>query len=129
MTHWKELLSDFSSINEEKIDSVPYQFLHRSASACYQNQGQAVVIYQLFYDNDTKEKLQDYIDKLSDAVRAIRPSENLKYYVWQMKAKGNFDEAEAITPALLGPVTFQLMKKKVMYRFPNAQGKFSALPQ
>ena len=37
-------------LNDERIKELPYQFLHRTASACFRCE-KPILVYQLFYDN------------------------------------------------------------------------------
>jgi len=58
LEYWKSLISNFSDCEDLGItSSLPYQFLHRTASACYRNEGYAAVIYQLFYDRENRDKM------------------------------------------------------------------------
>ena len=65
---WYEYIKPYTNFYDEDIDflekEVVYQFLHRTASACYgcNNTGKIpVVIYQLFYDiNDEKNKKHQF---------------------------------------------------------------------
>lgn len=52
----------------KRIDGVPYQFLHRVASACCgttsNKDPRPGVVYQLFYDNETEEAMKKFTDNL-----------------------------------------------------------------
>jgi hypothetical protein len=68
-------------------DAMAYQFLHRTASACCEAT-QAVVVYQIFYDNETpRPALEAYKKRLADYVRMINPNENLTFYRWEIDIK------------------------------------------
>lgn len=50
----------------EKDNDFPYQFLHRSASACFNaDSKKKVLLYQLFYDDKTKDSLASFESNLS----------------------------------------------------------------
>jgi len=89
LNHWIKMIKPFllSQLKVEEIGTLPYQFLHRTASACYENNGTAYVIYQLFYDDETKSKMEKYVSKITDAVKLIQPSEKLKFYIGRIKVR------------------------------------------
>ena len=59
-----------------KIGRVPYQLLHRIASA-YAGRGdlKAAVIYQLFYDEKTEKHLDKFVRMLKDGLALLSPKE------------------------------------------------------
>lgn len=64
LTTWYDYIKRYSSYNQSDVHQIEhevvYQFLHRTASACYkcdENGLQPVLVYQLFYnENDEKSK-------------------------------------------------------------------------
>jgi len=67
------------------------------------------VVYQVFYDDDTKKYVDDYIEELKRYVRMINPNEGLKYLVWKVKVKQLIDDKEKHP--------FELMKSQEIYKF------------
>jgi hypothetical protein len=51
-------INDFnnSSIEKNSIMQIPYQLIHRTASACSLRKENTYVIYQLFIENENKYK-------------------------------------------------------------------------
>lgn len=74
------------AIDIEKIKSVPYQLLHRVASA-YAGKGnkRAVVVYQLFYDSTTESKIENFVDELKSGLEILSPRD-LHFLVVKTKA-------------------------------------------
>ncbi len=109
LNNWKDFISKYSSglINERS--KISYQFLHRTASACYENPKEAYVIYQLFWDISTKKRVNDFIDELKEYKEIIKPNENLKYLIHKVEVKhiGRSDKENI----------FQDIKFKTIYEF------------
>lgn len=82
--YWTSLIEKFSNGDLTNIDEIDYQFYHRTASAC-KDAKSAVVIYQLFYNNKTKDDLDLYKNKLKEYVKIINPNESLLFYIWEVK--------------------------------------------
>jgi hypothetical protein len=89
------------------VDDIEYQFLHRTASACFETKGQATVIYQLFYNERTKDNLSTYKDGLANYVRLLDPKDNLKFYIWEIE----------VTNILPTTSPFEIMQKEAVYTF------------
>lgn len=107
--YWKGLIKKFSDdLSEEKIGEINYQFFHRTASACH-NTKNACVVYQVFYDEDTKKDMEAYIEELKSYVGLINPKEVLEYWVWKVKTQQIIKDKEE-SP-------FQYMKSKEAYKF------------
>jgi len=87
LDYWIDKITPFvvNQIDKNKIGTIPYQFLHRTASACFENNGKAYVIYQIFYDSQTKEKMGNFISLLKESVENIKPSERLRFYIFSIK--------------------------------------------
>ncbi len=83
ISHWLNILKPFTSeeISIDSIGELSYQFLHRTASACYNNQKKAFTIYQIFYDNSTQNTMIDFIGMIKRYVKLIKPNENLKFSI------------------------------------------------
>ena len=65
---WRQYIGipRYNNIEEAKSDKdFPYQFLHRAASACFNSQDkERVLLYQLFYDSQTKDNLHEFESNL-----------------------------------------------------------------
>lgn len=65
---WIKYISDYGcDVCCSKIEEIPYQLVHRIASACAvaQNGRKAAVVYQLFYDKETKDNMREFAEKLT----------------------------------------------------------------
>lgn len=109
LNHWKEIISDFSNGSIDESSELAYQFLHRTASACYENTNTAYVVYQLFWDEETKTSLKGFEEDIKKYVAIINPNEKLKFFIHKIqitnKAKVKKD------------TVFQEMKSKAIYEF------------
>ena len=57
LDYWTDLIKPFSNgYDNESLQKISYQFYHRTASACKYSEN-AIVIYQLFYDNEINKPL------------------------------------------------------------------------
>lgn len=106
--YWTSLIKPFSKgFSEEHLNQVCYQFYHRTASAC-KTSGNAVVIYQIFYDDETKGFIQEYKNEIKNYVKILNPKENLNFYFWEVGVKQLISDSENIDP-------FIEMKNKDVY--------------
>jgi hypothetical protein len=105
---WWNMIAPFRTGNSAP-NTIGYQFLHRTASACNGAQ-QAIVVYQIFYDNNTLPFLPDFRSRLQQYVRIINPNGNLTFYTW---------EVEVIPQILDGinPNPFIVMQTQNVYTF------------
>lgn len=75
--HWIKIIGPFLSeltSNEkilEKLNTFPYQLLHRIASACYDKPRFAFVIYQIFYDAETLNPMKEFIKYLDNSLKIL----------------------------------------------------------
>lgn len=113
LDYWTTLIKPFSNINNDSIDKISYQFYHRTASACNTN-GIAIVVYQIFYDHDTIEFLEDYKNELKEYVKVLNPNYNLRFYIWEIEAKQKFKNDKKIDP-------FIEMKTRNVYDFVKSE--------
>lgn len=67
------------------------QFLHRAASACFNPQGKEVVLlYQLFYDSQTVNRLLCFECELSGWANALQLSQKgMKFYIAEIEIDEN----------------------------------------
>ncbi len=105
LDYWTSLIEPFSNgYDDDSLLKVSYQFYHRTASAC-KTQGKAYVVYQIFYDNETYEFLDDYKRKLKDYVRILNPNDNLSFYIWEIEVVQKIKDNKKIDP--FGEMRFQ----------------------
>ena len=89
LSHWLDILKPFAEIKNEKIDEIPYQLLHRTASACFKNNDKAVVVYQLFYKSEDKDKLNKFIEEFKKWKSYFAPNKNLEFYIQTIETYKN----------------------------------------
>lgn len=92
LEHWKKIIQPFSNsiLDLNKADEIQYQMLHRTASACYANMKKAVVLYQLFCDNNNDNI--KYKNELMKIKSWISPKDNLVFalhFINVVKNKSN----------------------------------------
>lgn len=111
LAKWVDMVKPFSlsNLNNENLEQIPYQFLHRTASAC-DKFTYAFVIYQIFFDSETEKFLQRFKEKLKQAKEIINPNQKLKFYVWPIEVKQIIDESEKEN-------AFEKMKTENIYEF------------
>jgi hypothetical protein len=111
LQYWKDLIEPFcDGMDDGALLNVEYQFLHRTASAC-KDTSQAIVVYQVFYDDETKEYLAAYIEKLKNYIKVINPKENLIFYLWEIEATQMIFQKKVVDNPFL------IMKNQVVYSF------------
>lgn len=88
LKHWLSLLEPYLErvLSIEDIQSIPYQFLHRIASSCY-NSNTGVTVYQIFYDNQTKQKAEVFLKILEASISILKPNLNLRIIFWLVEIK------------------------------------------
>jgi len=76
---------DIDIENDPEIaQRVPYQLIHRIASACKVANDKAVkpmVVYQLFYDNDTEASMNRFAKRLHSAFAKLELTGKIPFYV------------------------------------------------
>jgi hypothetical protein len=105
---WWNMIAPFRTGNSTP-DTIGYQFLHRTASASTGAQ-QAIVVYQIFYDEYTLPFLQDFKNRLQQYARIINSNGNLTFYTWEIEAK-------LLIPDKTNPNPFTVMKTQNVYAF------------
>ena len=80
-------VKDFAQKDEAK--KIPYQLIHRIASACAvaKEDKKAIVVYQLFYDRGQEKKRDEFSDELYKAVCALGIKDTVKFYVIGVETK------------------------------------------
>lgn len=110
LNYWTSLIKPFSNgYDNESLNQISYQFYHRTASACNTN-GQAIVVYQVFYDNNTLEFLEKYKSKLMDYIRILNPNNKLSFYIWEIEVNQLIMDNNDIDP-------YVEMKSRNVYEF------------
>lgn len=123
---WLKYIVDFGGVDnlpdikdfvmKDEVKKIPYQLIHRIASACAvakEGDKKAIVVYQLFYDCDQKNKIREFSDKLHKAVCALGINDRIKFYVIGVETKyerGN-DKPERLNDLFLE------MQEKPVYSF------------
>lgn len=59
----------------DKYPELPYQFLHRTASACFDCK-RPILVYQLFYDKDNFDEMKTFENHLKEWAEMLIPKEN-----------------------------------------------------
>ena len=117
LNHWKNIISEFSNGCFDESSELAYQFLHRTASACYENKNIAYVMYQLFWDDNTRKSLKLFEDDIKKYIRIISPNNRLKYLIHKI-------EIVNIAQTKMDSI-FQEMKYKNIYEFGNEEIEFA----
>lgn len=87
LEHWVNKITPYSEGNLTNIEDLPYQFLHRLACVCDKNPGHAVLLYQLFIDDETRPTLDEMLNVFSAARERINPKSNLKILFQQIECR------------------------------------------
>jgi hypothetical protein len=112
LQHWKQIIENYSNgIDDELLNTIPYQFFHRVASSCFASPKQAITVYQIFYDNDTRDQSIEFCNLLKDSAKKINPKEELKIYLHLIETEMIKDENIKINNAL------QHLKDKEIFDF------------
>lgn len=118
---WFEYIKECGATSKESVDGdIPYQFLHRTASACYKcaETGKIpVLIYQLFYDSSNEEKKDDFVKELKKWAEELGFTEKIQFLVVEVNVnniKEIMDKYEGVRSDL-----FLIMKelKEPIYQF------------
>jgi hypothetical protein len=110
LSGWWDMIAPFRN-DQTHYEDIGYQFLHRTASACFDTQQQAAVVYQVFYDDGTvtKADADEYEKLLESYVQKINPNERLHFYIWKIKT------VLQKTDSSVNP--FETMKRQNVYEF------------
>lgn len=118
---WIEYIRECGATDKQDIsDDIPYQFLHRTASACYNCKNSKkipVLVYQLFYDSSNKKKKDDFINTLKDCARQLGFTDKIKFFIIDVKIE-NIDTVKEKYDGVRSDL-FLIMKesKKPIYTF------------
>lgn len=114
---------DFDENNKENINNnVVYQFLHRTASACYKTKN-PILIYQLFYDASDEKSKKHQIEVSSKikkyAYEYLKFKNTLRFYVVFTPIL-NVNQVEEICKGQKSSI-FVRMKKENIYQFGDSE--------
>jgi hypothetical protein len=118
---WWEMIRPFSNSKNVVPQNIGYQFLHRTASACYgcDTQRKAIVIYQIFYKPEDRyeKRLALFARELQRWVNLIDPNEYLRFYIWKIEAVLSTDTKFEKRNGKTEPCPFNELKQKSIYTF------------
>lgn len=103
-------LSDVS-----ELPDIPYQFLHRTASACFDKTRNSVLIYQIFYDDSNETKMKEFVANLEKWSRELGFTEKIKFFVIKVKITNIGDVEKKYFEAYSD--LFTLLKYQNIYEF------------
>ncbi len=112
--------NDFGEINKLETLKVyhpefPYQFLHRAASACF-NCKQPILVYQLFFDNNSTKQLKDFEEKLKKSANNLRLKQNkLPFFIVEIPITQPPKQIKGDASFL-----FLKMRESIQYKFDEA---------
>ncbi|MCQ2584720.1 MAG: hypothetical protein MJ185_03945 [Treponema sp.] len=114
---------NYKETDKTKIESkVVYQFLHRTASACYCSKRDSkipVVLYHLFYDKDNErsKRDQEYVaKKIEESAELLGFNSDKIKLIIELTPVTNFNEVKERYDGIKGDL-FIRMKRKEIYRF------------
>ena len=125
LNSWYRYIEGYCDIDEKDIEkieeNVVYQFLHRTASACYgckKNNKIPVVIYQLFYDSkDPKSKKhQEEVKFCLEKFASLLKFNNRIKFLIELTPITNFNEVKESYSWAKADL-FSPMKTKTVYKF------------
>ncbi|MBO4465221.1 MAG: hypothetical protein J5748_00890 [Bacteroidales bacterium] len=93
------------------VESLPYQFLHRTASACFARNGaKPILVYQLFYDEENVDQLNKFEELLRSSAQTLKlnldklPFYIIKQEVAKIKMKNGKENSFAFDRMKIEPV-------------------------
>lgn len=125
-------------VGRVRCAQIPYQFLHRVASACYvatNKNVMPIVVYQLFYDdgnNGTENEMKKFAADLEKAYKVLFPD---GAHVWFNIIRVKTDMENGIIDTIKGALPeradafndiFLIMQEKEVYKFLSIDSVFSA---
>lgn len=123
---WYEYIEsycDYKSGDMEKIENtVVYQFLHRTASACYcatESNTVPVVLYQLFYDmkdSKSKQHQEEEAKQIKEFASLLQFDPDKIKLLIELTPITNFGEVKQYYDGVKADL-FTVMKRKEIYKF------------
>lgn len=95
--------------------NLPYQFLHRTASACFKC-NQPILVYQLFFENNSINRLKDFEEKLKESANNLKLNQTcLPFFIVEVLV-------EHYPEPVMGDASsiFVEMKNTMQYKFGKA---------
>ena len=86
---WFKYIHDCGASDKSEVtDDIPYQFLHRTASACYECEGKTpVLVYQLFFDSENESKKNEFIEELKRWSRELGFTDKIRFLIVEVEIK------------------------------------------
>jgi hypothetical protein len=111
--------TDISDLQLNSLNkTIPYQFLHRTASSCYQTEINGkipVLIYQLFYDKKDLKKLNSFKSELEAWSKLLQLNDKIKFLIVSIPVK-NGQEVSKTYKGIKSEL-FLRMKETSVYEF------------
>ena len=105
---------------DELDENIPYQFLHRAASACYNCKAvnkKPVLVYQLFFDDSNKKKKDEFVGNLKQWARQLGFTAAIKFYIVEVEVK-NITEVKDNYNGIHSDIFLIMREKKApVYKF------------
>lgn len=123
---WYKYIKPYCNYKDKDVNEIEkkvvYQFLHRTASACYcssKNSTMPVVLYQLFYnktDEKSKKHQEEVAVKLNEFASLLGfDSKKIKLII-ELTPITNFNEVREYYNGIKSDI-FSVMKRKPIYKF------------
>lgn len=113
-------IKNFTAFNSESYQNIPYQFLHRAASACHQAiNKKCAVVYMIFQDDETKKHADKFVEKIKKAYDTLQRIQDCKKFEFEIIRVDTKISSSSIIPPKneLGMLYSQMGSGKVVYNF------------
>ncbi len=100
-------------------DTIPYQFLHRTASACFNcksNNKKPILIYQVFYDESNRIKKDKFIANLKEWAKLLGFTELIQFFIIEVKIL-NDKELNKIRKKNYADIFLEIENSDTIYKF------------
>ena len=84
INNWLDAIQEFCVPDLARIDDLQHQFLLRLVDACNSNAGQAIVLYQFFYEEENA-LVEEWIKNLRAWKTIINPNERLSFFAQKIQ--------------------------------------------
>lgn len=84
INNWLDAIQEFCVPDLARIDDLQHQFLLRLVDACNSNAGQAIVLYQFFYEEENA-LVEEWIKNLRAWKTVINPNERLSFFAQKIQ--------------------------------------------
>lgn len=115
---WFDYITECGATNKTILDeSIPYQFLHRTASACYKCENRKpVLIYQLFYDKENAKKKNEFVEQLEMWAHILGLTDKIRFMIIEVEIK-NIDDVKLKYDGIRSDLFLIMRKVKEIYLF------------